>query len=81
VPVKTEDQLQRAIDLLNLLLEDQVKLKTFPGKDVKTNIAGVMWGLHWVLERPETVGLDALLRDIEAAKDGPGFNPHTTVAE
>lgn len=79
--MKTRADIVRAIHLLDSLLNNEVTLAKFPDKDVKANIAGVMWGLNWILEHKQTFGLEKLLKDIEAAQKEPGANPQQSHAE
>ena len=64
-----------------ILLNGEVKLDPPMSEDVRKNVTGVVWGLNWAFLDLHSKELENLLQRIEAAKDGPGYNPHRLVTE
>lgn len=79
--MKSEQEINRAIHLLSLLLSGQVQLKVQLPPAALQNAHGVVRALQWTLSLPNPLDLEFLLRDIERAMDGPTFNPQSTMTE
>lgn len=78
---KTEEQIVRAIKLLSLLLNNEVKLPHPIPPNVILNTQGVVRALQWTIGLSRIQPLDDLLDEIERATEGPSFNPHQNLNE
>lgn len=78
--MKTEKEIKRALELMEMVIHGDINVKPPIPEDVLESIRGCRHALNWILGRAGGEAVRVLLLKAEAQMEAPDHNPQTSLS-